>query len=82
MERFDGIVIVATNLFRDLDIAALRRFTFKLELRELDAAQRWAMFLVEAELTGKIDSVDPDTRERWEKRLLLMRCSRPAISPR
>ncbi|HEV7139475.1 MAG TPA: ATP-binding protein [Steroidobacteraceae bacterium] len=24
MERFDGIVIVATNLFRDLDIAALR----------------------------------------------------------
>ena len=27
MERYDGIVVVATNLFRDLDMAALRRFT-------------------------------------------------------
>lgn len=77
MERFEGIVIVATNLFRNLDTAALRRFTFKLELRELDAAQRWAMFLVEAGLTGGIGSIDPGTRERWEERLLLM----PLLTP-
>jgi transitional endoplasmic reticulum ATPase len=30
MERFSGIVVVATNLFRDLDAAALRRLHSKL----------------------------------------------------
>jgi hypothetical protein len=54
MERFDGIVIMATNLFRDLDAAALRRFTFKMEFLELDVAHGWSMFLREAGLTESI----------------------------
>lgn len=73
MERFDGIVIVATNLFRDLDAAALRRFTFKIEFRELDAAQRWKMFVSEAGLVERVESIDSALKEHWEKRLLLMR---------
>jgi hypothetical protein len=72
MERYDGIVILATNLFRDLDGAALRRFTFKVEFRELDASQRWQMFVAEAGLDQKLESIDAATRERWETRLLLM----------
>jgi len=77
MERFDGIVIVATNLFGDLDAAALRRFTFKIEFRELDAEQRWNMFAAEAGLAGRSEAIDPATRERWENRLLLM----PLLTP-
>ncbi|HKT74313.1 MAG TPA: ATP-binding protein [Steroidobacteraceae bacterium] len=73
MERFDGIVTVATNLFRNLDAAALRRFTFKIEFRELDLSQRWKMFLAEAGMSEKIAAVDAGTREEWEKRLLFMK---------
>lgn len=50
MERFPGIFIVATNLFKGLDMAALRRFTFKMELRALTPAQRWDMFVNETGL--------------------------------
>jgi SpoVK/Ycf46/Vps4 family AAA+-type ATPase len=77
MERFDGIVIVATNLFRDLDAAALRRFTFKIEFRELDLNQRWKMFVAEAGLTDLVASIDAETRESWERRLLFMRYLTP-----
>jgi len=77
MERFEGIVVVATNLFRDLDAAALRRFTFKIEFRELDAGQRWRMFLSEAGLTETVGGIDAETREKWENRLLLM----PHLTP-
>ena len=73
MERFEGIVIVATNLFRNLDAAALRRFTFKVEFRELDLGQRWKMFLSEAGLTQAIATADAGQKEKWEKRLLFMR---------
>jgi DNA replication protein DnaC len=71
MERFDGIVIMATNLFRDLDAAALRRFTFKIEFLELNVAQRWSMFLREAGLTETIDTIDATTREQWQLKLTL-----------
>lgn len=77
MERFDGIVIVATNLFRDLDPAALRRFTFKIEFRDLDATQRWNMFIAEAGLTDTAASLDPKLQEDWERRLLFMRFLTP-----
>jgi len=77
MERFEGIVVVATNLFRDLDAAALRRFTFKIEFRELDAGQRWRMFLSEAGLTDTVGGINAETREKWENRLLLM----PHLTP-
>ncbi len=77
MERFDGIVVVATNLFHNLDVAALRRFTFKIEFRELDLNQRWKMFLAETGLTNSIDTIDSQTRETWERRLLFMRYLTP-----
>jgi ATPase family associated with various cellular activities (AAA) len=77
MERFDGIVIVATNLFRDLDTAALRRFTFKVEFRELDLGQRWKMFLSETGLATRIEAIDLKIREEWEKRLLFMKYLTP-----
>jgi SpoVK/Ycf46/Vps4 family AAA+-type ATPase len=77
MERFDGIVIMATNLFRDLDAAALRRFTFKIEFLELNVAQRWSMFLREAGLTETIDTIDATTREQWQLKLTLMKCLAP-----
>ncbi len=72
MERFDGIVVVATNLFQGLDTAALRRFTFKIEFRELDSTQRWRMFVTEAGLKDTVATLDPQTREAWENRLLFM----------
>ena len=77
MERFDGIVVVATNLFRNLDTAALRRFTFKIEFRELDLSQRWNMFVAEAGLTGTAATLDAKIRENWERRLLFMRYLTP-----
>jgi hypothetical protein len=77
MERFDGIVVVATNLFRELDMAALRRFTFKIEFRELDLSQRWRMFVTEAGLADTAATLDAETRESWEKRLLFMRYLTP-----
>ena len=77
MERFEGIVIMATNLFRDLDAAALRRFTFKMEFLELDVAQRWAMFLREADLTERITTIAPATKERWQLKLTLMKFLTP-----
>lgn len=44
LEACRGIVACTTNLWRDLDEAALRRFTFKLEFKWLDAAQGLAVF--------------------------------------
>jgi ATPase family associated with various cellular activities (AAA) len=77
MERFDGIVVVATNLFRNLDTAALRRFTFKIEFRDLDASQRWNMFVAEAGLTDTAATIAAELREAWERRLLFMRFLTP-----
>ena len=37
MERFDGIFIAATNLMDSIDAAAMRRFTWKLEFKALEA---------------------------------------------
>lgn len=48
MERFAGIFICTTNLFLDIDEAALRRFTFKIQFKPLTAAQRERMFMAEA----------------------------------
>lgn len=48
MERHQGIFICASNLFQQLDAAALRRFTFKFNFLELDEHQRVKMFLNES----------------------------------
>lgn len=72
MERFEGIFIVATNLFKGLDAAALRRFTFKLEFKALDPDQRWKMFVAETGLKGKLSTLGPKVRdEMWTELGLL-----------
>ncbi len=48
MERFAGVFICTTNLFDELDEAALRRFTFKVRFRPLQLEQRVRMFTAEA----------------------------------
>lgn len=73
IERFDGIVVVCTNLFNGLDAAALRRFTFKVEFRQLDADQRWDMFVNETGLKGQLGTIARSVREEWWERLCLMR---------
>jgi hypothetical protein len=71
MERFEGIFICTTNLYTQLDIAALRRFTFKLEFLSLTLEQRWAMFLNEAGLRSK--PLPEKKQASYEERLMLMR---------
>ncbi|MDP0880651.1 AAA family ATPase, partial [Klebsiella variicola] len=39
MERFHGLFICTTNLFDDLDEAALRRFAFKIRFKALKPEQ-------------------------------------------
>lgn len=63
MERFGGLFICTTNLFDELDEAALRRFTFKVKFRPLRAEQREAMFVVEA-LNGEADKLTAEQRDR------------------
>jgi SpoVK/Ycf46/Vps4 family AAA+-type ATPase len=63
MERFAGVFICTTNLFDELDEAALRRFTFKIRFRPLTAAQRERMFVAEA-LGGDAGLLDDEQRSR------------------
>ena len=44
MESYKGIFICATNLMDDIDVAALRRFTFKVRFLPLDLQRRVQMF--------------------------------------
>ncbi|MDY0744969.1 AAA family ATPase [Paucibacter sp. R3-3] len=50
MERFPGVFICTTNLFEELDEAALRRFAFKIRFKPLLVPQRVRMFAREAGL--------------------------------
>ncbi|MFO1340416.1 MAG: AAA family ATPase [Burkholderiaceae bacterium] len=63
MERFGGVFICTTNLFEDLDEAALRRFTFKIRFKALRAEQRVAMFVAEA-LGGDAQALTDEQRQR------------------
>jgi len=63
MERFAGVFICTTNLFDDLDEAALRRFTFKLRFHGLTAEQRQRMFVAEA-LGGDAAALTTEQRSR------------------
>ncbi|MFO1326116.1 MAG: AAA family ATPase [Rubrivivax sp.] len=63
MERFGGIFVCTTNLFEDLDEAALRRFTFKIRFLPLTPDQREHMFVAEA-LGGDRSALDEDQRRR------------------
>jgi SpoVK/Ycf46/Vps4 family AAA+-type ATPase len=63
MERFSGVFICTTNLFDELDEAALRRFTFKIRFRTLSIEQRELMFVTEA-LAGQAERLTDDHRHR------------------
>ncbi|MBL8352363.1 MAG: AAA family ATPase [Burkholderiaceae bacterium] len=63
MERFAGIFVCTTNLFDQLDEAALRRFTFKIRCLPLTAGQRERMFVGEA-LAGDAAALSGEQRER------------------
>jgi hypothetical protein len=63
MERFAGIFVCTTNLFEDLDEAALRRFTFKIRFHPLRPEQREQMFVAEA-LGGDGAALSAEQRQR------------------
>jgi SpoVK/Ycf46/Vps4 family AAA+-type ATPase len=63
MERFAGIFVCTTNLFDELDEAALRRFTFKIRFHPLTAEQRRRMFVAEA-LQGDASRLSAEQRAR------------------
>ena len=63
MERFPGVFICTTNLFDDLDEAALRRFTFKIRFHALKPEQRERMFVAEA-LGSDEAALSPEQRGR------------------
>ncbi|HEV7915434.1 MAG TPA: AAA family ATPase, partial [Albitalea sp.] len=63
MERFAGVFICTTNLFDELDEAALRRFTFKIRFLPLTLPQRLRMFVAEA-LAGDDAAMTAEQRDR------------------
>ncbi|MFT3663551.1 ATP-binding protein [Piscinibacter sp.] len=63
MERYAGVFVCTTNLFHELDEAALRRFTFKIQFKPLDAGQRERMFVAEA-LDGDAAAFTDEQRKR------------------
>ncbi len=63
MERFTGVFICTTNLFDELDEAALRRFTFKIRFKPLNREQRERMFVAEA-LGGDAARMTAEQRQR------------------
>ena len=63
MERFAGIFVCTTNLFDEIDEAALRRFTFKIRFHPLTPGQRLRMFAAEA-LDGDESRLTDEQRER------------------
>jgi SpoVK/Ycf46/Vps4 family AAA+-type ATPase len=63
MERYAGVFICTTNLFQELDEAALRRFTFKIQFKPLTPQQRERMFVAEA-LDGVSATLTDEQRGR------------------
>ena len=63
MERYAGVFICTTNLFHELDEAALRRFTFKIQFKPLTQPQRERMFATEA-LGGETNPLTGEQRSR------------------
>jgi SpoVK/Ycf46/Vps4 family AAA+-type ATPase len=57
------LFICTTNLFEELDEAALRRFTFKVKFKPLTSAQRETMFVAEA-LGGDAAALTGEQRAR------------------
>ena len=66
MERYSGVFICTTNLFQELDEAALRRFTFKVQFKPMTAPQRERMFIAEA-LDGDAARLSDEQVERLKR---------------
>ena len=71
MERFAGVFICTTNLFDELDEAALRRFTFKIRFQALKPEQRVRMFVAEV-LGGDEAALTAEQRQRLSNLDLLV----------
>jgi SpoVK/Ycf46/Vps4 family AAA+-type ATPase len=63
MERYAGVFVCTTNLFDELDEAALRRFTFKIRFKPLMREQRERMFIAEA-LQGDAARLTAEQQQR------------------
>jgi SpoVK/Ycf46/Vps4 family AAA+-type ATPase len=70
MERFDGVFICTTNLIDQVDEAALRRFTFKIQFKPLTREQRERMFATEA-LDGDASKLTEKIRNGLHKMEML-----------
>ncbi len=70
MERFDGVFICTTNLIDQVDEAALRRFTFKIQFKPLSREQRERMFATEA-LDGDASKLTEKLRNGLHKMEML-----------
>ncbi len=70
MERYTGVFICTTNLFLELDEAALRRFTFKIQFKPLTQSQRERMYVVEA-LAGAAPRLTEEQRQRLARLVAL-----------
>jgi SpoVK/Ycf46/Vps4 family AAA+-type ATPase len=57
------VFICTTNLFQEIDEAALRRFTFKIQFKPLTALQRERMFVAEA-LDGDASRLTAEQADR------------------
>lgn len=64
IERFDGVMVVSTNLMHQLDYAALRRFDVKIRFSYLKGAQLLALARQQIALLGL-----PDLSNKQEDRL-------------
>lgn len=63
MEFFEGVFVCATNLFEQLDPAALRRFSLKIGFDYPTLEQRWELFCRDAEISAaEIDITNFRTR--------------------
>ncbi len=70
MENFEGIFICSTNLIKDLDTAALRRFDFKLEFTYLKTEQAWQ--LLKGYLGEPLDILSSSIKGKIKKQLASM----------
>ncbi len=70
MERYDGVFICTTNLIDQVDEAALRRFTFKIQFKPLTREQRERMFATEA-LDGDVSKFTDKIRNGLHKMEML-----------
>jgi transitional endoplasmic reticulum ATPase len=66
MEAFKGIFIASTNLFENLDEAALRRFDINLKFDFMKAEKAWELFLQTCEKLN-LDHSQADLQERFQE---------------